>query len=165
MEPQSFPSSEPAVDIAFDCLPLRSVSRLDVPLDASDALRRRAERMKAAIDAFGAERSYYLYNARCVFRFANSEVDGICRFEFEGAVHTDAGDRKCEGTMLDVRLQSETCGGAPAEVEAWLTQRVRQAVAIEFDRFIAAGQLAPPASEASELGNLSGLSGLSGMDV
>jgi len=158
-------SPDPAVDIAFDCLPLRSVARLDVPLDASDALRRRGERIKAAIEAFGVERSYFLYNARCVFRLANSEVDGICRFEFEGAVRTDAGDRKCERTMLEVRLVSETCGGVPAEAEAWLTDRVRQAVAIEFDRFIAAGQLSPAGSGASDMTHLGELSGLQGMDV
>jgi hypothetical protein len=155
---------ELVVDIAFDCLPLRSVARLDVPLDASDRLRRRGERIKAAIEAFGAERSYFLYNARCVFRFANSEVDGICRFEFDGAVRTDAGDRKCEETMLEVRLVSETCGGLPADVEAWLGERVRRAVAIEFDRFIAAGQLAPR-DDHSRLSHLGELTGLEGMDV
>ncbi len=131
-----------AVQIGFDCLPLRSLARLDVPLDASDELRERAERMKAAIAALGADRSYFLYNAHCVFRFANSEVEGLCRFAFEGAVQTDSGDRKCERSLLEVRLVSETCGGVPDAVLAWLGERVRQAVAIEFDRFIAAGQLA-----------------------
>src|SRR5690349_2297603 len=111
MAPLPPTSPAPTVDTAFDCLPLPSISRLDIPLDASDALRRRAERMKSAINDFGAERTYYLYNARCVFRFANSEVAGVCRFEFEGAVHTDAGDRVCESTRLDVKLVSETCGG------------------------------------------------------
>ena len=154
--------SEPTVDIAFDCLPMRSISRLDIPLDASDGLRRRAERMKSALNELGAERTYYLYNARCVFRFANSEVAGVCRFEFEGAVHTDAGDRVCESTHLEVRLLSETCGGVPSEVEAWLADRVRQAVAVEFDRFIAAGQLA---QQAAGPGILDDLGGLSGMDV
>ncbi len=100
--------------------------------------------MKAAITAWGPDRSYFLYNARCIFRFANSEVEGICRFEFEGAVRTDAGDRKCEETMLDVRLVSETCGGIPHEMEAWLADRVRQAVVIEYDRFIAAQLSAMP---------------------
>jgi hypothetical protein len=163
--PQSPPSNESIVDIAFDCLPLRTVSRLDVPLDASDAMRRRGERMKAAINVLGLERSYFLYNARCIFRFANSDVDGICRFAFEGAVLTDAGDRKCEQTLLDVRLVSETCGGVPKDVEAWLVERVRQAVAVEFDRFIAAGQLAAPATDAGDSANLRDLSGLAGMDV
>jgi hypothetical protein len=145
MEPTSA-TSEPAVQIAFDCLPLRSIARLDVPIDASDALRRRVERMKAAMAAFGLPRSDFLYNAHCTFRFANSEVEGSCRFEFEGAVQTDAGDRKCERALLDVHLTSETCGGLPADVQAWLVERVHRAVVIEFDRFIAAGQPAAPAT-------------------
>ena len=152
-----------AVDIQFDCLPLRLVSRLDVPLDASEALRRRAERIKTALERFGAERTYFLYNARCVFRFANSEVDGVCRFDFEGIVRTDAGDRKCERTELEIRLISETCGGLSGAVEAWLIERVRQAVAIEFDRFIAAGQLAARSAEVGSgnaLGDIGGLAGL-----
>src|SRR5687767_6897559 len=98
------PSPDPHVAIVFDCLPLRTLSRLDVPLDASESFRRRAEKMKAAINAWGPDRTYFLYNAHCIFRFANSEVEGLCRFEFEGAVRTDAGDRKCDQTMLDVRL-------------------------------------------------------------
>jgi hypothetical protein len=162
------PPAEFPVDVAFDCLPLRSVGRLDVPLDASDALRRRVERIKAAMEEFGAERTYFLYNARCIFRFANSEIDGVCRFEFEGVVRTDAGDRKCQQTLLDVRLASETCGGIPPLVEAWLAERVRQAVGIEFDRFIAAGQLAvggEPFDALASLASLGGLGGFSGLDV
>ena len=56
--PPTPPVPDPVVDIAFDCLPLRTVGRLDVPLDASDVWRRRAEQIKAAISAFGSERSY-----------------------------------------------------------------------------------------------------------
>src|SRR5690606_24090780 len=100
------PSEPIAVDIAFECLPLRTVARLDVPLDASETLQRRGARIKAAFEAYGPERTYYLYNARCIYRFANSEVEGMCRFEFEGVVRTDAGDRKCEETSLEVRLVS-----------------------------------------------------------
>lgn len=140
----------PAIDVIFSCLPLRRVGRLDVPLDASEAQRQRSLRMKAAITALGLERTYYLYDAHCVFRFANSDVDGACRFEFEGAVVTDAGDRKCQQTQLEVRLVSETCGGVPAEVEAWLAQRVRQAVAIEFDRFLLATRREEELAETAE---------------
>jgi hypothetical protein len=134
--------AEPVVEIQFDCLPLRLVPRVDVPLDASDHERRRAQRIKAAIDARGTERTYYLDNARCVYRFANSEIDGICRFQFEGVVLTDAGDHKCQEAILDVDLASDTCDGIPPAVVEWLAERVRQAVVIEFDRFIAAGELA-----------------------
>ncbi len=163
MDPLLPLSPDRHVDIAFDCLPLRTLSRLDVPLDASESVRRRAEKMKAAINAGGADRSYFLYNAHCIFRFANSEVDGTCRFAFEGAVQTDAGDRKCDQTMLDVSLVSETCGGVPNHVEAWLADRVRQAVIIEFDRFIAA-QLALP-SEGSPPTGLDEISALRGLGV
>jgi len=144
---------EPSIDIAFDCQPLRSIARLDVPLDASDKLRHRAGLIKGALEAFGAERTYYLYNARCVFRFANSEIDGICRFEFEGVVRTDAGDRKCELADLEIHLVSETCGGVPDGAKEWLFERVREAVRIEFDRFLAAGQGGGRA-ELDELGGL-----------
>jgi hypothetical protein len=141
------------------------VGRLDVPLDASDAFHRRADRIKAALLEFGAERTYFLYNAHCVYRFANSEFDGACRFEFEGLVRTDAGDRKCQEAQLDVRLDSETCGGVPAAVEAWLANRVREATMIEFDRFIAAGHLAARTEQLGAAANLAELGGLSGLGV
>ncbi len=52
-----------SVEIAFDCLPLRSVGRLDIPLDASPDFRSRCERIKAAMEKHGTHNSYYLYNA------------------------------------------------------------------------------------------------------
>lgn len=159
------PFAEPAVDIAFDCLPLRSVARLDVPLDASEAVKQRGARIKAAYEAYGPERTYFLYNARCVYRFANSEVEGVCRFAFEGIIRTDAGDRKCEHASLDVCLVSETCGGVPAAVAAWLAQRVQHAVAIEFDRFMAAGSLSGGDAKAGQLRDLGDLAGPGGMGV
>jgi hypothetical protein len=156
-------NADPPIEIAFDCLPLRSIGRLDVPLDASEEFRVRAERLKAALADFGAKRTYYLTSAHCVFRFANSAIEGACRFEFEGIVRTDAGDRVCSETHLDVRLASETCSGVPAEVAAWLADRVREAVRIEFDRFIAAGQLERAAQSAAA--TLAGLGGVSGLGV
>jgi hypothetical protein len=156
---------DPTVDIAFDCLPLRSVGRLDVPLDASPLYRQRCERLQAALDVHGAERTYFLYNARCILRFANSEVVGMARFEFEGIVRTDAGDCQTDQVELEIHLANETCGGIPAEVEAWLQQQVRQAVAIDFDRFISAGQLSDRASEVGQLERLSDLGGFAGMHL
>ncbi len=153
------------VDVEFDCVPLRSIKRLDIPLDASDLQRRRAARMQAAIGSYGVERTYFLQNARCVFRFANSDVEGVCRFEFEGVARTDAGDRKCEEVNLDVTLVSETCGGVPVAVQQWLIDRVRHAVAIEFDRFLAAGQPAASSPDASEQTPATALGGLGGLDV
>jgi hypothetical protein len=67
--------------------------------------------------------------------------------------------------QLDVRLASETCGGVPPAVEAWLAERVERAVAIEFDRFIAAGQLAARSDELGAVGSLAELGGFSGMNL
>ena len=43
------------IEMAFDCLPLRSVGRLDIPLDASPKYRERCERIKQAIEAKGCQ--------------------------------------------------------------------------------------------------------------
>ena len=41
------------VDIVFDCLPLRSIGRMDIPLDASPKYRARCERIKHALAVHG----------------------------------------------------------------------------------------------------------------
>lgn len=158
-------SDHQPVEIVFECLPLGMITRLDIPLDASDAYRARCERIKAAIVSHGAKHTYYLYGGHCLFRFANSEVDGSCRFDFDGVVRTDTGDRKTEACELTCSLTSETCGGVPSEVSAWLQERVRQAVAIEFDRFIAAGHIAQRRHEMGEGASLADLAVFAGMDV
>lgn len=134
-------SMEPLVDIEFDCLPLRLVGRVDVPLDASTAFRRRCEQLQRAIDIHGAENAYYLYNTRCVLRLANSDVANMVRFSFDGTVITDRSDCKADRAKLSVELTAETCGSMPPEVLAWFRCVVERAVMIEFDRFIAAGRL------------------------
>lgn len=156
---------EPVVDIAFDCLPLRSIGRLDAPLDAPAEFRRRHEILAAAMERFGPDRTYFLYNARCVFRLANSEIEGMVRYEFDGILRTDASDLLTEFVDLEATLASETCGGLPSEVEAWFNERVEKAVAIEFDRFIAAGQLSQRSSELGQDVIPSNLAGFSGMGV
>lgn len=156
---------EPVVDIAFDCLPLRSLGRLDAPLDSPPEFRRRHEKLATAMDRFGPERSYYLYNARCVFRLANSEIEGMVRYEFDGIIRTDASDLLTEFVDLEAMLASETCGGVSPEVDAWFKERVEKAVAIEFDRFIAAGQLTQRANELGQDVSLTTLAGFSGMNV
>jgi hypothetical protein len=156
---------EPVVEITFDCLPLRAVGRLDAPLDASPVYRARYEHLIAALEKYGPERTYFLYDARCVFRLANSEIEGMLRFEFEGLVRTDASDLLTEHVELDVTLTSETCGGITAEVLAWLVERVNKAVAIEFDRFIAAGQLQERTTNLGQIERLSDLTGFSGMNL
>lgn len=154
-----------SVDIAFDCLPLRSVGRLDVPIDASSVYRARQERLQTALETYGAQNTYFLYNARCILRFANSEVEGMARFQFEGILRTDAGDTLTEFIDLDMRLVGETCDGIPDEVVAWLEHRVQKAVAIEFDRFIAAGNLTACTDQIGQLEKLSDLGSFVGMNV
>jgi len=156
---------EPVVEISFDCLPLRAVGRLDAPIDASPVYRTRYEHLTAALEKYGPDRTYFLYDARCVFRLANSEIEGMLRFEFEGLVRTDASDLLTEQVELDVSLTSETCGGVPAEVLPWWQKRVEKAVAIEFDRFIAAGQLSQRATDLGQIERLSELTGFSGMNL
>jgi hypothetical protein len=158
-------TQQSAVDIAFDCLPLRCIGRMDVPIDASEEYRKRCLRIKAEIDQNGAEHSFYLYNARCVFRFANSEFIGSCRFRFEGLARTDAGGRKASGVDIDVQLTSETCDGAPPEVERWLAERVRQAVVIEFDRFLSTDRHMDRVRELGTEANLGDIASFAGIDV
>jgi hypothetical protein len=156
---------ESEVDIAFDCLPLRSVSRVDVPIDASPAFRARCQQLQKAIDAHGAENSYFLYNTHCVFRLANSSVENMLRFAFDGTLMTDRSDAKADRADLSITLAAETCGGVPPEVLAWFRGVVERAVLIEFDRFISAGRLEARVSELGDVASVATLSGFAGMNV
>lgn len=129
------------VEITFDCLPLRSVGRLDVPLDASPKFRALCERIRGAIDEHGSFNTYYLYNARCVFHLANSPDVGMLEFKFEGTMFTTADDRKPERTSLQVELVRETCDWLREPIVEWFRDTVSKAVLVEFDRFIEAGDL------------------------
>ncbi len=82
------------VEITFDCLPLRSVTRLDVPIDASPKYQALCERIKQAIATHGTHNTYYLYNARCAFHLTNHPEVGSVEFSFEGTVMTDPGDQQ-----------------------------------------------------------------------
>ena len=130
-----------AVQISFDCLPLRSIHRLEVPLDASAEYRAQCERIKAAIEKHGPANSYYLRAAQCAFHLANSEIDGMIRFRFEGTVLTDPGDAKAVYTDLVIELAGHTCDDVPQPVLDWFEKIVSRAVQVEFDRYIAAGDL------------------------
>lgn len=131
----------PWVDIAFDCLPLRSVGRLDIPLDASPKFRERCERIKAALDKHGSFNTYYLHNAHCRFHLTNREEAGMLEFRFEGTVFTDQSDLKTSRTDLSVELIRETCDWLTAPIVEWFHQSVSHAVRVEFDRYIEAGDL------------------------
>jgi hypothetical protein len=130
------------VDIAFDCIPLRSIGRLNAPLDASPEVRARSTRIAQAISRHGVENTYYLANAYCAFHLANSEIVGLLRFTFEGTVRTDVSDAHAESVDLEVTLAASTCDWLTPEAEAWFRETVRRAAAIEFDRYITSGALA-----------------------
>jgi len=129
------------VDIAFDCLPLRTIGRLDIPIDASPKYRVRCERIKRSIAAHGSFNTYFLYNAQCVFHLTNSDETGMLQFRFEGTALTDERDEKTQRCDLEVELLRETCDWLTEPVVAWFRETVPQAVKVEFDRYIAAGDL------------------------
>lgn len=129
------------VEIEFDCVPLRSIGRLDIPLDASPKFRERCKRIKAAIDQHGSFNTYYLYNARCTFHLTNHPDKGLLEFQFRGTVFTDNEDQQTEQALLEIELRHETCDWLTPPVTEWFAETVRHAVCAEFDRYIAAGDL------------------------
>jgi hypothetical protein len=131
----------PAVAIEFECTPLRSVPRLDIPLDASPGYRARLERFQQAIGRHGTRHTYYLTNATCTFRLTNDPDSGWVRFTVEGTVITDESDAKTVGGDLDIRLDTETCDWLTQPAVEWLALSAKHAVEVEFDRYIAAGDL------------------------
>lgn len=155
----------PVVDIAFDCLPLRSIPRVDIPLDASPSFRARCERLQRAIDAHGGENAYFLYNTRCTYRLANSDIEGMLRFSFDGTLLTDRSDCKAASADLNIVLTAETCGGVPPAAFEWLRAVITRAVLIEFDRFITAGQLAERVSQLGSARSIADVTDFSGMHV
>jgi hypothetical protein len=131
----------PGVEVSFDCLPLRSLARLDVPMDASPGLLALAERIQRAIRTHGSHNAYYLHNAKCIYRLTNDPAIGMIAFRFEGTVLTDEQDCKAMRSDLAVTLAGETCDWLTEPVVAWFRETVSRAVLVEFDRFIAAGDL------------------------
>jgi hypothetical protein len=129
------------VEITFDCLPLRSVGRLDIPLDASPKYRERCERIKAALEKHGAHNTYFLYNGKCKFHLTNRDERGMLEFRFEGTTITDAADMHSQHADLAVELVRETCDWLTAPVVEWVLESVQHAVCVEFDRYIEAGDL------------------------
>ena len=130
-----------AVEITFDCLPLRSLGRFDIPIDASPEQCALGERIRRAVEKHGVHNVYYLCNARCVFHLTNHEQIGMLEFAFEGSVLTDAEDQETLRCDLTVALAREVCPWLTAPAVQWLGEAVVEAVRIEFDRYIAAGDL------------------------
>jgi hypothetical protein len=129
------------VEITFDCLPLRSIGRVDIPLDASPKFRAKCERIKSALTTHGTLNTYYLHNASCTFRLTNRPEEGMIQFEFEGTVMTDDADLRTTSAQLQIALKRETCDWLTEPVVAWFKDTVRRAVMAEFDRYIDAGDL------------------------
>jgi hypothetical protein len=129
------------VEISFDCLPLRTLPRLDIPLDASPKFRQRCENIQGAIDKHGTHNSYYLYNARCLYHLSNHPDIGMLEFSFEGTVLTDEDDLRSRQCDLQVELTREVCDWLTSTIRDWFADTVPRSVAIEFDRYIEAGDL------------------------
>jgi hypothetical protein len=130
------------LEIDFDCLPLRSVGRFDPELDAPAETVEFSSRLRQAAAKHGLHNSYYLHRGCCRFHLTNDDQIGTVEFSFHGVVLTDSGDVKTLGCDLEVALAGEVCDWLTAAAADWLAQTVRHAVVVEFDRFIAAGDLA-----------------------
>lgn len=127
------------VDVSFDCLPLRSITRLDPPLDASPGLAAKFHRIKSAIQQHGTHNTYYLHNAKCRFFVTNDPNHGMIAFTFEGVLFTDDRDELSRHCELNVTLDKETCPWLEQHVVNWFAESVSHAVMVEFNRFIEAG--------------------------
>ena len=128
----------PFVQISFDCVPLRSVPRWDIPLDASPEYRALCERIKQAAIKHGLHNSYYLCSGRCVFHLTNDPTVGMLSFGFEGTILTDAEDRQAVHVDLQVQLGPDTCDWLAAPIVNWFCETVRHAVQAEFQRYLTA---------------------------
>lgn len=140
-----------AVDVSFDCLPLRSVGRFDIPLDASPKFRERCERLVRAVQTHGTHNTYYLSNARCVFRLTNAPETGLLEFRFEGTLLTDETDSRARRGDFQIELIRETCDWLIKPVVEWFYLTVERAALAEFDRYIEAGDLARTVERIKEL--------------
>jgi hypothetical protein len=129
------------VQVTFDCMPLRTVPRVDVPLDASPKLAAKILRVKAALEKHGSLNSYYLHNAQCTYHLTNDPQQGMMEFEFEGVVLTDEQDLQARSCDLQVALRRETCNWLNQSIVEWLSETVRRNVLIDFNRYIAQGDL------------------------
>ena len=129
------------VEISFDCIPLRSIERLDIPMDASPKYQKFCQRLQAAIDKHGSHNAYFLHRARCKYHLLNSDEEGFIEFRFDGTVLTDQDDMHCQQVDFEISLVGETCDWLSEPVLNWFAETVPKSVAVEFDRYIAAGDL------------------------
>jgi len=129
------------VDITFRCLPLRSVPSFALPVAAPQETAATYRKLRAAAHKHGLHNTYYLHEGKCVFHLTNHDQIGTIDFAFAGTVLTDAEDMHAFGCDLEVEMTGEVCEWLVAPVVDWFGESVREAVKVEFDRFIAAGDL------------------------
>ena len=129
------------VDIEFDCLPLRSVTRLDVPVDASPKYDQFVLRVKAAMEKHGSHNAYSLHRGTCTYHLTNDPDVGTVVFCFEGVVLTSDKDLRTKGVDIEVKLEGETCAWLSEPIVGFLAESVQHALLVEFDRYIEAGDL------------------------
>jgi hypothetical protein len=129
------------VDISFDCLPLRSVARFGISPDDPPELMDFAKKIRQAVTKHGQFNTYYLHNAHCAFHLTNDPKEGTVDFRFEGTLLTDADDLKTLACDLETELIGDVCAWLTANALAFLRETVAHAVRVEFDRYIAAGDL------------------------
>jgi len=129
------------VDISFRCIPLRTVGRFDPPVDITEEQRTVLQGLHRAVTKHGAHNAYYLCEGKCVFHLTNDASQGTVAFRFEGTLLTDPEDRRTRGADLTIELDYEVCDWLTTAGAEWLRQTVEPAVRVEFDQFIAAGDL------------------------
>lgn len=117
------------------------MGRFDIPLDATPEQKALGERIRAAVQRHGLYNTFYLCNAECVFHLTNHPEIGMLHFEFEGTVMTDQEDRKTVACDLAVELNQEVCEWLTKPIVEWFKETVAEAVKIEFDLYIQAGDL------------------------
>jgi hypothetical protein len=129
------------VEISFNCLPLRSVTCFAPPVDTSREEAELYRRLREAAQKHGIHNAYYLHDGQCIFHLTNHQQIGMLEFRFNGTVLTDEKDINTHNCDLTVELAADVCEWLVAPVVDWFAESVRQAVKIEFDRYIAAGDL------------------------
>jgi hypothetical protein len=71
----------------------------------------------------------------------NDPSIGMVQYHFEGTIFTDSNDCKPIRAELAVELAKENCSWLNQAIVQWLGETVHRAVLVEFDRYIAAGDL------------------------
>jgi uncharacterized protein (DUF1330 family) len=140
------------VEIEFECLPMRTISRLDIPVDASPKYEQFILRVKAALEKHGSHNSFYLHRGSCTFHLTNEVNNGNIEMAFEGTVLTDINDQNTKSVDLSISLARETCSWLNERIVEFFTETTKRAVLAEFNRYIAAGDLEKTRQRIESLG-------------